>query len=63
MTKRKPPEKGTYLHAYITPAVRAQLDAIIPALPMKRKTVSAALRFLIEYAIIHWGNDEKKRPG
>lgn len=61
MTKRKP-EKGTYLHAYITPAVRAQLNALIPALPLKRPTISAALRFLIEYAITQWGNDEKKRP-
>lgn len=59
---RKKPEKGTYLHAYITPGVRAKLEALLPALPMKRPTISAAVRYLVEYAIAHWGNDEKKRP-
>lgn len=63
MTKRKPAKRGTYLHAYITAERRAELDALIPALPLKRPTISAALRFLIEFAITHWGNDEKKRPG
>ena len=59
MTKPKRPK--TYIHAYITPERRAQLEQLIPALPLKRRTISAALRYLIEYAITHWGDNEKKR--
>lgn len=63
MTKRKPTKSGTYLHAYITPERRAELGELARRLPLKRPTISATVRYLIEWAIANWGNDAPERKG
>lgn len=64
MTKRKPPEKGTYLYAYITAEKRRELGELAKKLPLKRATLSGTIRYLIDWAIANWGgDDEEKRAG
>lgn len=55
MTKRKPPEKGTYLYAYLTPEKRHELEQLAKTLPIKRPTLSGTIRYLIDWAIANWG--------
>lgn len=57
MTKRKKPEPGTYMHIYITPEKKEQLRQLADTLPTRYGTMSAAIRYLIDWAIEHY---EKK---
>jgi hypothetical protein len=58
MTKRKKPEPGTYLYTYITPEKKEQLRRLAAVLPTKNRTISAAVRYLIDWAMEQWSNEK-----
>ncbi len=58
MTKRKKPEPGTYMHIYITPEKKEQLRRLADTLPTKNRTISAAVRYLIDWAMEQWSNEK-----
>jgi hypothetical protein len=61
MTKRKKPEPGTYMHIYITPTKKAQLTQLAEHFPTKQRTLSAAVRYLIDWALEQYGNEKKNK--